>query len=61
MTNTTTVPRDRTSDFSDAVVAAYIHEISARHRPAGSGSRRSRRRGSERVHQPDPVVVAPRT
>jgi hypothetical protein len=37
---------DRASDFSDAVVAAYIHEISARHGRTGSRSRSSRERDS---------------
>ncbi len=32
-------PRRRHADYSDAVVAAYIHEISTRHRPGHQGRR----------------------
>lgn len=48
MTITTTsrpARRQRASDFSDAVVAAYIHEISARHQP--SHASKGRRRGGK--------------
>jgi hypothetical protein len=38
MTHTTPAPRDRAADFSDAVVASYIHEISTRNRPARRSS-----------------------
>ena len=44
MTNISSTPRDRTSDFSDAVVASYIHEISARHRRPGLRDRVPRSR-----------------
>ena len=37
-------------DSADAVVAAYIHEISARHAPAPTGD--GRRRGDRRRHAP---------
>jgi hypothetical protein len=63
MTHTTPAPRDRASDFSDAVVASYIHEISTRNaaprrrrddhsaRRHASRSAESRARGAERLLQ----------
>lgn len=48
MTQTLPTPRDRTFDSTDAVVAAYIHEISARHPRRGARSRPSHERDSAR-------------
>ena len=56
MTSTEFAPRDRASDFSDAVIAAYIHDISARRRPQRAEARGHREEAvaSTRTRRPSP-------